>query len=615
MSFMYPLGLLGLIGIPVIILIYILQSKYTEQTVNSNYLWHLSDKFMKRKNPLSGISGIISLILQILMVIIITMILSRPIFTLPNAAKNYCFVLDASSSMNMQEGKETRFEKAKDEIEKVIKSSKNGSTYSLVYVSNDESVRAFDDVDNKKTAIELLKKVDPTHTSTSEVSLLNTAQGIFDKSSSSLVYLVTDKSYKTHENIEIIDVGNENAENYAVFDVEYSHSGGRLKIDAKAISYTKDNTLEIKVYIDDREVKTFSFNVKAGEPTPVSFDVPSSAFSKFKVEVANKDGYLLDNSIEIYNLKSDKTYSVLIVSDSGFFFKAAIDALIDSDIKVVSPDEYEEITDKYGLYIFDSFTPSALPNGVVWLINSDRSIENSGFGVRGKMEVTPADTIKKSTSTATNVRQLLKGVGDSEIYITDYVKYSGMYLNFHTIYSYDSNPVIFAGANGLGNRQVVFGFDLHKSDFALSTDFVMLLRNLLEYSFPDVIEETNYIVGEDALVNILKNAENLKAVSPSGRDIYIETDGATATLSLTEIGTYVISMKLAGNEMNYQIYSGANELESRPTMEEEDFSLTGEKTDANIDGEYDPMMLFFVCLAILFIADWGVYCYEKYQLR
>jgi len=615
MRFMYPLGLIGLIGIPIIIAIYILLSKFTEQTVNSNYLWHLSEKFMKRKNPLSGISGIISLILQLLMIVVITMILARPIITLPNAAKNYQFVLDASSSMNMYEGKETRFDKAKDEIERVIKNAKNGSTYSLVYVTNDESVHAFDNVSDKKTAIELVNEVNSGDTSTSHTSLLNTAQSIFDKNSSALVYLVTDKSYKTHQNIEIIDVGNEEAENYGVFDVEYSHLNGRLTINAKAVSYINDKTLDIRVYIDDREVKASSFDVKAGEETPVTFDVPCSAFNKFKVEIANKDGYMADNSVEAYNLKSDKTYSVLIVSETGFFFKAVIDALIDSEIEIVSPDEYENVQDEYGLYIFDSYTPSTLPDSAVWLINSDSSVESSGFGVKGKIELSPNAIISKSTSTSTNVRNLLSGVGNSEIYITNFVKYSGMYLNFHTLYSYDSNPLIFAGANGLGNRQVVFGFDLHNSDFALSTDFVMLTRNLLEYSFPNVIDQTNYIVGEDALVSILKNAQNLKAVSPSGKDIYIETDGATATLSLTEIGTYVISMTLAGSDMEYRIYSGANKAESAPTITEEDFSLNGEKTDANIDGEYDPMMMFFVCLAILFIADWGVYCYEKYQLR
>ena len=47
MSFLYPLGLLGLIGIPILIIIYILKNKYTEQTISSTYLWRLSEKFLK----------------------------------------------------------------------------------------------------------------------------------------------------------------------------------------------------------------------------------------------------------------------------------------------------------------------------------------------------------------------------------------------------------------------------------------------------------------------------------------------------------------------------------------------------------------------------------------
>ena len=33
MSFYFPLGLLGLLGIPILILIYVIKSKYTEQTI------------------------------------------------------------------------------------------------------------------------------------------------------------------------------------------------------------------------------------------------------------------------------------------------------------------------------------------------------------------------------------------------------------------------------------------------------------------------------------------------------------------------------------------------------------------------------------------------------
>ena len=614
MTFLYPLGLLGLIGIPIIILIYILQSKYTEQTVNSTYIWHLSDKFLKRKNPLSGMTGIISLILQLLLVAIISLAVSRPIITLPGAAYDYCFVLDASSSMTMAENESTRFDLAKDEIEKVIKSTKNGSSYTLITVSND-TVTAFDGIRDKKQAIKLLDDVYPSQTGTTEKELLSAAQNVFDANPSTKIYLVTDKSYEKHDNLELIDVGLAETENYALFDVEYSHLKGVLEVSAKAISYNSDKQLKIELIVDGQKLSTVDKQVSKGTLTEFFISGACESFSEFTVQIADADGYALDNQITSYNTKSDKTYSVLIVSETGFFFKAVIDALVDSQIDIVDPDEYETVTEKYGLYIFDSYEPPVLPDGPVWLINADESIENSGFGVRGKVEIPSGDTIEKSNSTSTQVRKLLEGISNSDIYITNYIKYSGMYLNFHTLFTYESNPVIFAGANGLGNRQVVFGFDLHESDFALTPDFVILMQNLLEYSFPDVIDETNYVVGEEALVNILANASNLKAVSPSGKDIYIETDGATTAISLTEVGTYVITMTFGGNDISYKLYSSADPAESEPSIDGEEISVLGEKTDNKIDGKFDPLYVFFVLIALIFLADWGVYLYEKYQLR
>ena len=149
----------------------------------------------------------------------------------------------------------------------------------------------------------------------------------------------------------------------------------------------------------------------------------------------------------------------------------------------------------------------------------------------------------------------------------------------------------------------------------LSTDFVMLMRNLLEYSFPDVIDETFYTVGDDAIINILPNAEYLKAISPSGDEIFIDSDGTIAQLLLNEVGTYVVSMTIAGTESRYSIYSGAHPGESDPAVTEAELSVSGEREYNSIDGEFDATTVLFICLAILFVADWGVYCYEKYQLR
>jgi hypothetical protein len=45
------------------------------------------------------------------------------------------------------------------------------------------------------------------------------------------------------------------------------------------------------------------------------------------------------------------------------------------------------------------------------------------------------------------------------------------------------------------------------------------------------------------------------------------------------------------------------------------FSVGGERGYEKTDGEYDPVALLFILLAVVFCADWMVYCYEKYQLR
>ncbi len=614
MSFLHPLGLLGLIGIPIVIIIYILRSKYNEQTVSSTYIWELSEKFLKRRNPLSGLTGLISLILQILTVTVISLAIAHPVFVLPGAANDYCFVLDASGSMNIEHGRTTRFEAAKDEIIDVIKDAKDGSSFTLLCVA-DESIIAFQRITDKNYAIELVEGTEPEAVASDSMQSLNTAQAYFTENPSSLMYLVTDKSYSTASNIEIITV-TDDAINYAITDVGYSHSGGKLTVTANVVSYGEDTELDISLSVDGEKKNEGRVAAKAGELTPITVECSVPRFTSFTTEILNSDAYGADNLITTYNLDSDKTYSTLIVSETGFFFEAVLDALLDSEVTTVTPTEYEAMTEaSYGLYIFDSYEPVELPNGAVWLVNPDTSIKDSGFNVKGKISLSESDVIKKSSSTSTMVRKLLEGIEGDEIYIKNYVKYSGMYLNFYTLFTYDSNPMIFAGANGLGNRQVVFAFDVHESDIALSTDFVMLVANLVEYSFPDVIDSSDYVAGDEVVVNVTSTMESVKAIAPSGDEVYMESNGTTATLTLSEVGTYTVVVTDGGKDSKYSVFAAAPVSESVPTVSEEDFSLSGEREYAKIDGEYDPSTLLFVIFVLLFIADWGVYCYEKYQLR
>ena len=615
MRFLYPLGLLGLIGVPIIIIIYILKNKYNEQTVPSTYLWTLSEKFFKRRNPLSGLTGIISLILQLLTVVAVSLAIARPIITVPDSAGEYCFVLDGSGSMNMESDGKTRYERAKDEIGKIIKDAKLGSTYTLIS-SSDETMVVYERITDKDVALDMLEKLEASHGSSDYFDASVSAQAFFDENPSFLVYLFTDREPEEHQNIEVVDVSSEQDKNYGVFDVSSVFLGGELTANASLISYGADETLTVALYLDgsDTPATTQSFAVKADEKQEISVRCKAESYHSFRIAITNEDSYAYDNEYISYNLENDTSYNVLIVSETPFFLRAVIDSLTDAKVDVVSPDQYTG-KGNYGLCIFHSYTPEVLPDSAVWLINSSSNVDDSGFGARGVVTLETPCEIERSTSTSSTAQKLLTGVYGRDIYISEYVKYSGMYTRFTTLFSYNASPLIFAGVNGLGNREVVIGFDLHKADFSLSTDFVALLGNLLEYSCPDVIDHADYICGEDAQINITANIQNVKALTPEGEEIYLDTSTDLALLRLDRVGTYTVNFLAAGEERSYSIYSGAPEGESDPTQSQGSFVLAGEREYERSDGEYDPLTIVLICLVILFIADWMVYCYEKYQLR
>ncbi len=615
MSFMYPLGLLGLIGVPLLIVIYILRSKYNEQTVPSTYLWHLSEKFFKRRNPLSGITGIISLILQILMVIILSLAISRPIFVVPNSASEYCFVLDASGSMNAVDNNKTYFDKAKDEIRGIIDDAKLGSSYTLITVSGNTDI-TYERITDKKLALDMLDELECSDGTVELTSALSAAQKYFDENNSTLVYFMTDKDYVSHENVNIVNVSSQNAVNYALSDVSGKLTDGELSVSANVISHTTDARLTVQLFINGgtTTADALTLSVKAGEKTPVELSARVTSYDSFRLVIKNQDSLVADNESIVYNLNSEKSYSVLVVSETPFFLQAVLDVLTDSVVDTVTPSEYMG-QGGYGLYIFHSYTPDELPDAAVWLINSSKSVDNSGFAIHGVIETDGPVEIVKSNSTSSKARQLLNGVEGRSIFISEYVKYNRMYTQFTTLFSYDSNPLIFAGVNALGNREVVVGFDLHKSDLSLSSDFAPLISNLLEYSCPDIVERTDYVCGEDVNINITANIDSVKAISPDGEEKFIDTSTDVGVLPLDRVGTYTIVVSASGVERTYKIYSSAPAEEGQPMQQGEVFSVSGVQGNEKNDGEYDPIVIMFILLAVIFSADWMVYCYEKYQLR
>ncbi len=635
MSFLYPLGLWGLIGIPILIIIYIIKSKYTEQTVASTYLWSLSERFLKRRRRPSRLSGIISLILQILAVTLISLLIARPIITVPDSANEYCFILDGSGSMHMaadvpnKDGYTvTRYEAGKAEIARRIDKAVDGSRFTLISLGNAASSATsviFDGIEDKEQAYLLLDELEPSDCALQPDEAIQLAQEYFGERSHMVTCFVTDQSYETVRNMEVLNVANP-VDNYAVSDVSQELRGEVLTVKGNLLSYMSNATLTVELYINNAETPaaTATVDVVAGEPE--AFELIADgirSYSSLTVrlrapETGALDALDMDNSVFLYNLKGSDDYRVLLVSERPFFLESALRSkLVGATIDVCAPDEYEEQTG-YGLYVFDSVDSTKITDlpadGSVWLVNVPGSIEGAGYTVQGAVTLEDAGTLTHTTSSSSMARKLTDGMKKNSITVTRYIK-CALYRNFTTLLTYNGYPVVFAGTGQSGNREVVIAFDLHDSNLPLLFDYSVLIRNLVDYSFPDTVDATSYVCGESADINVLANCESIRVVSPSGQVDYLNTSRAVESLLLSEVGLYTVDMTVAGTVRQVKLWSSLPEAERLPVQTGGEIGLVGEAVTGGYDGYYDPIIPLFIALAMVFSADWMVYCYEKYQLR
>lgn len=614
MTFVYPLGLLGLIGIPVLIVIYVIKNKYTEQTVASTYLWTLSERFIKRRNPLNKLAGIISLILQLIAVALVSLLIAHPIIVIPGSAEEYCFILDASGSMQTEIGGQSRFERGKAEISEIIESAHNGSTFTIVSVGDETHVLC-DRLESKESALNVLNGAECALNAPDFSEAEQEAQDRFDKNSSALIYLVTDKNYEQAQNVNVINVSKGEV-NYAVGEVEYTYEGASLTVTGKVYAYNTEADVTVEFFVNGgtEAVSFTTAYVGRDDWEQFTFNCLQEDFKWFEVAVKNYDALPYDNKLQVFNVKNENSYETLIVSDTPFFIKSALEEVSNAKVDVITPAEYQEKSG-YGLYVFDSFSPAKLPeDGSVWFINPVSSVAGTGFSVQNEVTLESAGKLEVDKSTSSITQKLTAGVTCDEVYVSAYQK-CGLYRNFNTLLSYKSNPVIFTGTNQSGNREVVFAFNLHNSNIAVSLDYLRLMGNLLEYSFPEVIEKVTYYCGEKIEINVLSNCDSIKVTSPSGKVTHLGVNSAINEFVLTEVGAYAVTMSIAGTTRTVNLYSQLPIEERNATVAEQQFSLDGNYEEGGLDGKYDTMLALFIVLSVVFAAEWVVYCYERYQLR
>ena len=427
--------------------------------------------------------------------------------------------------------------------------------------------------------------------------------------------------------------------NYAFADYGYELVTNGITASGTVVSYSSDATLtvELLLTVDGKETSCAQTKVSAAKGVSAEFtlnykpgEMPS--FTALKLRIAEADALAEDNVIILYDKAKSADRTVLLVNgtEDGVYLKQSLEYAGNATVTAMSSIDYAEtyvngnVPEGYGMYVYNGYAPEKLPaNAAIWLLNAVTGTD-SGSGITYRDTLTPRDktgpesyyTAKYSKNTSSQAKELMLGLVKRDVAVRTYAKY-GVPRNYTNILEYNGDALITAGLNGNNDRQVVFAFELGNSSLAMLDDFLILVRNLMNYSFPQVIDETVYDCGENLVVNVVPGCRNIAVTSPSGNTVTLDTvDNDVCELALTETGTYTINVKIAGNQEDSVLYAYARvpEVESRNPAGEAIY-LAGDREFNYSDGFYDKLLAFFILITVLLLADWGVYCYEQYQLR
>ena len=276
MSFNFPFGLLLLLAIPVLIIIYIIKNKYKEKVISSSYIWDLSKKFLKKKNPLNSIANLLNLIIQCVCIAFLSFSLADPVFNFQNSAENEVYILDASASMKaLNENGETRFVAAKNQIKELVNDTPNGSTYTLI-VSDSNSRTLCKNIEDKDIFISLLDRVEIDYGESELENAISLAQSLASVGEGSNFSLFTDKDIKVEDGIKAINVS-DTTKNYAISDLRIDEIEEEevpyILLEADVISFSEDTSLTVEFIIDETSLGTVEEEVKQNETKTFSLKV------------------------------------------------------------------------------------------------------------------------------------------------------------------------------------------------------------------------------------------------------------------------------------------------------------------------------------------------------
>lgn len=664
MSLLAPLGFLGLLGLGILILIYLLKPNYQQKLVSSTFVWKLSLKYRRKKIPINKIRNILILICQILIIILCAFIMTGPVQQHEvDVANEKVIIIDASASMLAQSNNTTRYKRAVDrarEMVDTVLSDKDG-VVSIVLAGAENEVlvhRATSDMSVEINAVfeELLATdkdgiFESCTFGTGDVNgAVSTAEEIVLDNDGAEIVLFTGTKYIEKGGITIVDVSAVGEWNAAILDCKATLEDGYYVFELEVASYGADRELAVEgvvhganrqkegddyitfdvpltsqrtTFISD-EVSIITFRT-ADEITPIyTYDDAYFTVSGAGGSGSSVDSFAYDNYFYLFNGNADaRTIRVEYYSSRpNSFVPMALSAVRSVyqnkfDISVTHVRDGAPILEGFDLYIFEHTMPSDMPTDGVVLLFDPNAIPRGLNGVfLDTGNVTSGDFM------------LAPGYSNP---LTTYLDWASIYVSEYTPMRFDADSgfvsALYCGGdpalavkNTPDSKVVIMPFSLNMSSFPGIVHLPTLFRNILNYYFPLVAtEDTEDMRTILSSNNVFSVNENIRlrsrglelGLTGGGLDeSYIIPVGEYEKTKISRSGTYtltqeVISGKIISNSFFVQIPNNESYINK-----EADILITRIEKKARDVFNKDLIIYFAATMLLLLVAEWWLHSRE-----
>ncbi|HYE82573.1 MAG TPA: BatA and WFA domain-containing protein [Clostridia bacterium] len=534
-----PWALWFLSFMPLVVLMYILKQKFEERQIGSIFLWQQVLKDIEVNTPWQKLKKNLLLFLQLLSILFLVFALSDPYFyTRGGMYSNLVIVIDNTGSMNASYEGSTRLEMAKQLAEEMIDRSGTKANITLVTVERSPKVEIGKTTD-KGEAVSKLRAIKPGNSYgniNDSVSLVRAMVKQYEESTGYKAVFYTDSPLDTEDlNAEVVSLASK-LTNASLDYISYSGGNGKLAALVRATNRSDvPLSREISLYANDKLLEIKNVELPAGETKTVYFEEISAGVPYIWAEFTEKDDLPEDN--QIYGVVNfTKPGKVLLISTSNVFMEKALSNIKGLELYKTNPDE--AIEEGYDLYIFDSTAPEALPrSGSILLLNppADNGIVGTGAELQGGIVDIAAHPITKYMENAEFTVSKLKRL--EAPFWAD------------VLMSIDGNAAVFSGEYK-GRKTAAIGFDLHNSDFVLTTEYPIFVYNLAVYLMGiDAEGKSSFVCGDSIELNPDPEVDQVTMKDPEGELYRQELTYPMLPFDKTgQYGIYEISQKIGEAE-------------------------------------------------------------------